>query len=90
MELVTRCPGEITRPFDQSRAEKSVQKGTALWDMAVCTGWTVWICADIFAERRAPALNDGAGAALQALINQNADLPGDGLQDSRAIYALQQ
>jgi hypothetical protein len=30
MELVTRGPAEIPSPLDQSRVEKSVQKGTPL------------------------------------------------------------
>jgi hypothetical protein len=71
MELVTRCPGEIPFPFDQSKIAESVQKETALWPVPESTRWTVRIYAAIFAQRRVPTRKNAASAALQAEINQN-------------------
>ena len=72
MELVTRCPGEIPFPFDQSKIAESVQKETALWVMPESTRWTVRICAGIFAKRPPRAIpKNVASPALQAEINQN-------------------
>jgi hypothetical protein len=75
MELVTRCPGEIPFPFDQSKIAESVQKETALWPMPESTRWTVRICASIFTKRRASG-NQPERRIYQAMVCKIAGLSG--------------